>query len=191
MAATDVANDIANKLRPWPVQDWIVLAGEKSPGVAVVRGAETKRTWDIQNGYGTDGATLVFHGGELTKFDVDIFAWLPEHFSAWKRFARATLLPPTDRARVTSMSIEHPLLNDPPVSIQQVVVEGISQWEQDPEDMLWVRTIKFIQYRAPVPVLARPDVGPPGSPINVKPPVDIQVEEMRTNTAEIKFLSNQ
>ena len=45
-----------------PYQDYIVLAGQRSPGLAVVRGSDSPRKWDVRNGYGFSGATIVYTG---------------------------------------------------------------------------------------------------------------------------------
>jgi len=130
-----------------PSQDYIVLAGRRSPGFAEVRGCGSPRSWDVQQGYGFTGAVAIFTGEGLAKFEVDIYAWEPAHFVAWKEWAKATLAPPTPKNRSTSMAIEHPLLNDPPLTITQVVVEDVSQWEQDPDGGgLWCRTVKYGPY---------------------------------------------
>jgi hypothetical protein len=190
MAISDLAN-LADLLGGPPYQDYIVLAGERSPGLAHVRGAGSPRNWDIRAGYGFTGAVVVFTGTGLAKFDVDIFAWENEHFGAWKKFARRCLMAPAPGLRATSMSIQHPELNDPPLTITQVVVEDVTQWEQSPSDPgLWARAIKLIQYRKPTPILVKPAEGPPGSPINVKPPDDPEVALIKTKTEQIDKLAN-
>ncbi len=173
-----------------PIQDFIVLAGMASPGLAVVRGAGSPRSWDVQKGYGLTGATVVFTGEGLAKFDVDIFCWEPEHFAAWKVFAKATLAAPAPVRNPASLSIQHPALNDEPLSITQVEVEDVTQWEQDPDGGgLWVRTIKFLQYRKPRPVLVKPFEGPPGSPVVVQAPVDPQLILIGNLLGEVERLA--
>jgi hypothetical protein len=173
-----------------PHQDYIILAGAPSP-TAVVKGAGSPRRWDIRDGYGLTGSTVVFTGQGLAAFDVDIYAWEPEHFVLWQAFARLTLVNPPIGARPTSMSIAHPMLNDPPLSIKQVVVTNVTQWEQDPEGGgLFCRTISFLEYRKPRPALVKPFEGPPGSPVNVKPPVDPEVAQIAANQATIAALGN-
>lgn len=181
-----------------PHQDWIELAGEKSPGVAVVRGAGNPRNWDVRQGYGLTGATVIFTGVGLAKFEVDIFCWRNSHFEDWKKFAKKVLMAPASDAATAanagkkslSMAITHPALNDPPLSIKQVVVEDVTQWEQSPDaGGLWSRTIKFLEYRQPKPALVKPFEGPPGSPLAVKPPVDPKVMQIQANKAQIAKLA--
>jgi len=181
---------IADLLGGPPHQDYIILAGAPSPGLAVVRGAGSPRKWDVRDGYGLTGAVCVFMGEGLAAFDVDVFCWEPQHFLAWQAFARLTLANPPIGARPMSLSIEHPVLNDVPLSISQVVVTNVTQWEQAPDDTgLWVRTISFLQYRKPRPALVKPFEGPPGSPINVKPPVDPELLTIQANQASIAALA--
>lgn len=183
MSALSLAADLVGGP---PTQDWIELAGHRSPGLAVVRAAGTPRTWDIRQAYGFTGAVVTFTGAGLAKFEVDIYAWLPAHFSAWKTFAKATLAAPAPVRNPASLAIRHPVLTDPPLAIEQVVVEDVSQWEQNEDGGLWVRTIKFIQYKRPLPVLVTPLQGPPGAPIAVKPDPELaQIAENAKRIAEL------
>lgn len=181
---------VADALLPGPpYQDFIVLGGAPSPGLAVVKGAGTPRKWDIRDGYGLSGASVVFMGEGLTPFDVDIFAWLPAHFEQWKVFARLTIVNPPLGTRPTSLSIQHPVLQDPPLAISQVVVTNCTQWEQDPDGGgLFARTISFLQYRKPRPALVKPFEGPPGNPVVVAPPVDPELLAIQKQSAEIAAL---
>jgi hypothetical protein len=173
-----------------PNQDFIVLAGAPSPGAAVVKGAGSPRKWDVRDGYGLSGAVVVFMGQGLSAFDVDIFCWEPEHFLAWKLFATLTLTNPPIGARPTSMAIQHPALNDAPLSIKQVVVTNVTQWEQDPEGTgLWCRTISFLEYRKPRPALVKPFEGPPGSPVAVAPPASPDEVLIASLTATVAKLA--
>ena len=174
-----------------PQQDYIVLAGTPSPGKAVVRGASSPRKWDIQAGYGLTGATVIFNGEGLAQFDVDFYAWEPEHFVLWEVFAKLTLENPPIGARPTSMSIQHPALNSPPLKITQVVVTNVTQWDLSDETGEYMRTVSFLQYRKAKPALVKPLEGPPGSPVAVEPPIDPQEMLIRDQNAEIKRLSDE
>jgi hypothetical protein len=170
-------------------EDFIVLGGFRSPGLAVVKGAGSPRKWDVRAGYAFTGATVIYTGTDLAKFEVDIFAWEPDHFAAWEVFARAVLSPPVKAAPSYSLAIEHPALNNPPLSILQVVVEDVTQWAQEADGGgLFARTIKLLQYRAPVPVLVKPAQGPPGSPVAVRPPVDPREKIIAENSRRIEEL---
>ncbi len=173
-----------------PHQDFIVLAGAPSPGLAVLKQPGSPRKWDVRDGYGITGAVCVFMGEGLAAFDCDIFCWKDAHFVAWPIWARLCLVNPPIGARPTSMSIQHPILQDPPLKIDQVVVTNVTGWEQDPDGGgLWARTISFLQYRKPRPALVKPFEGPPGSPVVVPPPVDPELLQIQANSAAIAKLS--
>jgi hypothetical protein len=130
-------------------------------------------------------------GEGLATFDVDIFCWKPEHFLAWQLFARAVLTNPPIGGRPTSMSIQHPTLNDPALSISQVVVTDVGAWEQDPGGTgLWSRTLSFLQYRKPRPALVAPQEGVPGAPIAVVP-IDPEELLIKANARRIAALGGQ
>ena len=172
-----------------PAQDYVVIADHRSPGLAVVRGCNCPRNWDVQQGYAFTGATAIFTGEGLAKFDVDFYAWEPAHFAAWRTFAKLVLAPPTRETRSRSMSFEHPAVNDPPLSITQVVVEDATQWEQGPDGGgLYMRTVSFMQFRPRVPILVKAAKGPPPAPAVVKPPArpaEVVMQKLREQIASL------
>ncbi len=174
-----------------PNQDYIVLGGFPSPGLAVVKNAGTPRKWDVREPTYMSGGTCIFIGEALATFDVDIFCWETAHFVAWQFFAKMTLAPPGGQFGLPiSRSIQHPALNDYPLTISQVSVTNVSQWEQDPDGGgLWCRTISFLQYRAPKPAAAKVFEGPPGSPVVVPPPIDPQLMIIETQSTQITKLA--
>ena len=181
-----------------PYQDYFDLGGFRSPGACVVRAPNSPRKWDERQGHGFSGAFLVFTGAGLSRFEIDVYAWKDEHFLGWKIFAKGALMPPKISLGVdsflpsigknSSLPIKHPILNDEPHNIDQVVVEDVTGWEQD-DTGKWVRTIKFIQYKAPVPVLVKAFQGPPGSPIVVKPPANPTEEIIAAKNVTIGALN--
>ncbi|MDQ2782605.1 MAG: hypothetical protein M3Y26_08760 [Actinomycetota bacterium] len=137
-----------------PEQDYIILAAVKSPGRAYIKSAGSPRDWDIRKGYGFSGASVVFTGNGLAKFEVDIELWLPSHWLDWKAFAKL-LAKPGGLTPIVGLGISHPLLTTPPLSITSVVVEDVSQFVQN-EEGSHVCTIKFIEYKRPLPALSKP-----------------------------------
>jgi hypothetical protein len=175
----------------FPHQDYIVLSGLKSPGKAVIKSPGSPRKWDIQDGYGFTGATVIFNGEGLAEFDVDVFLWDDDQMTAWGVFARTCLFAPrpgTSRSAL-ALSIQHPILSSPPLTIFSVVVKNVTGWEQN-DDGLWACTISFVQYRAPLPVLVKPLEPPPGSPIAVEVPIDPDLIKIQKKSAEITALSD-
>jgi hypothetical protein len=136
-----------------PRQSHIVLASLKSPGVCRVRGANSPRDWDIRKGYGLTGATIVYTGDNLAKFSVDIQLWEDSQFLEWEIFAKILEKPKTRIA--PALGIQHPMVNMAPWGITSVVVEDVDQFE-DNDEGLFMATIHFIQFRKPLPMLARP-----------------------------------
>ena len=172
-----------------PIQDYIVLAGMRSPGRVIVKGASAPRKWDTAPAYGLSGSSSIYIGSEVAKFDVEIACWEPEHFVAWEVFARATLQEPTAFGpSALSMSIQHPQLNDAPLKIKQVVVTNVTQWDQPDDDGLWVRTISFLEFRQRKQAIVKAFEGPPGSPVNVPAPVDPELQLIAAGTVTIAGL---
>jgi hypothetical protein len=64
--------------------------------------------------------------------------------------------------RPKAFGIKHPILTTLPLKITSVVVEDVTQMEQD-EDGAWRCTIKFLEYRAPKPALGKPRCDSGGS----------------------------
>jgi hypothetical protein len=142
-----------NPLDDADLYDYIVLAGQRSPGLCDVSGASAPREWDIRKGYGLSGATVVYTGDGLAKFTVRLFFWETSHFDEWERF-RVLVKKPPRGVRPKAQDIAHPFLEE--LGITSAVVEDELQWTQ-PEPGLFAKDIKFLQYRAPLPTLAKPD----------------------------------
>jgi len=159
-----------------PRVDYIILNGLKSPGRAIIRGAGTPRDWDIRKGFGFSGATVVFVGDNLAKFSVEIFLWdFPKHWLEWQRFSKVLERPPAPGDATTlgdggflpsvspkALSIVHPVLNMGPLHITSVVIEDVTQFEQD-ETGGFRCEIKMLQFRKPKPMLAKPDAATPAA----------------------------
>lgn len=177
---------VADLLTGFPQQPYIVLGALQSPGVATVKGLGSPRNWIIQQGWGFTGATVVFGGKELATFDVDIELWLPEHFIQWNLFA-TILAPPLPGLAGVALGILHPIVNGPPHGVHEVVVKDVSQPVQNDLGR-WTYTIKFLEYKKPLPALSRPIAAIPavGTPV---PTAQTQAEvEMQALAAEAKAL---
>lgn len=172
----------------FPRQDYIMLGGVQSPGCATITGAGCPRTWDVRQGYGYSGAIVVFTGDGLAKFDVHIDLWLPSHFAEWNRFAKICLAKAPLGTKPKAMDIAHPLLNMEPLKITSVVVEDVSQFEQD-EFGLWTCTIKLLQYRAPKPALGKPLAAIPNAVTKAPTAQDAAELEIQRLTAQFSALA--
>lgn len=146
--------DLLNSGTP-PIQDFILLNGEKSPGVCTVTGAGSPRTYDKQKGWGFSGATLIYTGDDLSDFDVLIALWEKSHWGEWNKFARLLEKAPTG-IRPKALDIVHPQLNRSPLKITQVVIRDVTQFDQS-KTGLWTCRIPFTSWRAPKKALGKPD----------------------------------
>lgn len=146
--------------------DYIMIGGDVSPGKATVHGALIQRGWDIRKGYASTGATLAPTGDQPAKFGIRFEFFEDEEIDAWEVFAKkyfsaaVRFEPGTIKPR--ALGIAHPLLNSPPLSISEVVVEEVSQLEQD-DTGLWSTEVKFIQYRKPVQAADPPKASIPAA----------------------------
>lgn len=146
--------------------------GQWSPGVCEVAGAGTPRDWDIRKGYGFTGATIIYTGDNVARFDVAIRIWTQTQLDEWREFYRTFLQkPPRNVTTVTSSSpflptvqpkalrISHPVLDE--LGINDVVVEDVTQFVQI-KSGVWELVVKLLQYRAPIAMLGKPSGPVPG-----------------------------
>lgn len=158
----------------------------QSPGVATVKGLNNPRNWTVQQGYGYTGASVVFAGTGLSKFTVDIDLWLPEHFILWNLFAQI-LAPPKPGPLGFALGIKHPIINGPPHGITEVVVEDVSQPVQSDLGK-WTYTISFLQYRKPIPTIARPIAAIPANEVTQPTAKDAAEVTIAASVAQSKTL---
>lgn len=162
----------------FPEQNYVVIGGHKSPGVATPVKAGSPFKWDERPGYGLTGATLVPMGGGLSSFDILIDLWRPSQFKEWDVFSKLVLEQPPKPPY--GHGIIHPLLNRSPLLIKSVVIENVSQFEQD-DYGLWTCAISVKAYRAPAPILIKPAAPTPGLPQKLptaKDEFEVQMEKL-------------
>lgn len=129
--------------------DHILLAGQRSPGLAVVTNADSLRRWDERRGYALSGARVVFRGIGLARPVVTLRLLSAEDWAAWHEWRPLVQRPPVgERAR--AQDIWHPILED--LEIVSVVVENVLQPVQV-ADGEWNVVLKFIEFRRPIPTL--------------------------------------
>jgi hypothetical protein len=81
--------------------DYILLAGQRSPGVAEVIGADSPSRWDEQRGYGLSGARLRYRGAALSRPTVTLRLFTDAHFDEWKGWSELVLREPSPAASDT------------------------------------------------------------------------------------------
>jgi len=169
--------------------DHFLLAGKKSPGIAEILGLGSPRKWDIKKGYGTSGATTVYAGDDVAKFSAKIFLTTTADWDAWHAFAPLVEKAP-DGSKPKALDIWHPQCEQK--DIRSVVVEDVVGPSRDGDDGRWVVEIKFIQYRAPKPAMAKPkgsSSGGGGSGAKGSPEEDERDRLIRELTQQVKDLA--
>ena len=126
--------------------DFVLIGGQKTPGIADVEEAGSPRAWDERRGYGLSGATLVFRGLELAAFKVLVRLYTAEDWAAWHDFAPIVARPP-EGERATALDVTHPLLEA--VGIHAAVVTDLVQPKQT-RDGEWTIEIRMKEFRSPV-----------------------------------------
>ena len=152
-------------------QDYVMLGGQRTPGIATITGFRRPRRWDVRSSDGMAGANLVYRGQPLMTGKLIILLTSTEDFRAWESFRTVLApLPPvpataTDaifvRQRGKFLDISHPQLDE--LNIHRVVVEEDGQLEQT-DDGQWTVEISLKEHRPPVRVIQRPVATTSGSP---------------------------
>jgi hypothetical protein len=148
----------------------VVVNGLVSPGRARIQGAGIVYTWEIRQGYGRSGATVVGMGRGLSKFTLFIDMWEPTHFLIWEVF-KAMLEPPKPMMPALAVDMQNPILAD--LGIASVVVEERGQIEKG-DNGVWTVASKILEYRKPLPALIKPrgSIPAPGGAVAAKTEAD-------------------
>jgi hypothetical protein len=154
---------------PWdplttPV-DHVLIAGQRSPGIAEIEGFGSPREWDERRGYALSGATQMYRGNRLATGKVLLRFTTPQHWADWDTFRRVVQRAPSGE-RAHALDIWHPFLEM--LEITSVVVLDVKQpRETAPGE--WTIEIELREYRRPQVAAAIPDgsqdrAAPNGSP---------------------------
>ncbi len=172
-----------------PREDFIILGADKSPGRATIVSPGSPREWDIRKGYGFSGASTVFIGNGLAKFDVLVDLWQPVQYSDWDRFAKKYLQKAPIGLRPMAYGISHPVLNTAPLNISSVVVEDVV-FEGTDDYGLDTWRIKFLEFRAPKPALGKPLAAIPAATKPLPTAQDAADREIQAKIATLKSLAS-
>jgi hypothetical protein len=128
--------------------DFIVLGGQKSPGLCDVSGAGSPRKWDQAQGYGMTGAVSRYLGAALSEFSVKFRLYGPNNppspdWKAWNDFEKLLMKPPVG-ARARALDIWHPELER--LKIKAVGVVDVGQAYQS-DNGEWTIEVKFIEFK--------------------------------------------
>lgn len=134
--------------------DYILLAGQRSPGIAEVRGADSERDIQERKGYGLSGARSVYKGIKLIKPTVVVRLSTEKDWEEWHAWKPLLDRPPTGQ-RARALDIWHPILEDQGVT--SVLIAKVGQPERTKDDGEWSITINMTEWRPPQPALSSPD----------------------------------
>lgn len=130
--------------------DHVLLANERSPGIATVTRLSSKYQWDIRRGFALSGARAVFKGLGLAEFSVVLQLVEQADWDNWHAWRPLVSAPPVgERAR--AKDIWHPKLED--IGVTAAVVQEMGSPEPVGDTNIFSIEIKFIEYRAPVRVV--------------------------------------
>lgn len=163
--------------------DYVVLAGQRSPGVCEVVGGTSPRRWDERRGFGLSGATVVFHGVGLAKPLLRIRLFTEQHWSDWATWRELVQRPPLGE-RPRAMDIEHPILED--LGVRSVVVEDVTQPTQT-GDGEWTVEVKLIEFRRPEIALATPS----GAAQSTVDPLDREILDLTETVNTLAALDTE
>lgn len=158
--------------------DYILLANQRSPGIAEVNATNSPRRWDERRGYALSGARVVYRGIGLARPIVTLRLYTEDDWNDWHEWRQIVQRPPVGE-RAHALDIWHPILED--LNINSVVVEDVLQPKQT-ADGEWSIDIKFIEYRRPVLNLEVPE----GSEERSDDPVDQLIENL---TGQVQALA--
>lgn len=154
--------------------DYVVLSGQRSPGVAELAGAASPRKWDVRKPHGGSGATVVYTGTDVSRFKLTLRLYTVQHWTDWHAWKALVTRPPAGE-RPRALDIRHPLLDD--LGITSVVVEDLLQPRQTKDDE-WTIEVHLLEYKPPVRALARPD-GSDAAP-TITDPVELRIQALTT-----------
>ncbi len=135
--------------------DYVLVAGQRTPGLCDVQNAGSPRQWDERRGYGLSGASLVFRGIGLASFTLRIRLYSEQDWTDWHAFAPVVQRPPTGE-RATALDVVHPILEE--VGIRSAVVEDLLAPAQG-EDGEWTIEIRMKEFRGRPEVTVAPVEG--------------------------------
>jgi hypothetical protein len=147
--------------------DYVLLAGQRSPGIAEIVGASSPRRWDERRGTYLSGGTWIFRGLGLASFKLLLRLYTEQDWIDWATFRELVQRPPVfERAR--ALEIVHPILED--LGIVAVIVKDVMQPVQT-GDGEWTIEIPLAEYRRPQVQVSRQD-GTADQPAEPEDPAD-------------------
>lgn len=153
--------------------DQLYVLAQPSPGITVIEGSSiAPRKWEERGGYGLTGATLVFLGLGLGKFDAIHSFYDKADWEAWAEWLKIVSAPPVGK-RPRALDVSHPWLEMFNVFKAVVLDNGTPR---QTEDGLWQVVYSWQAFRSPKFALAKPE-GAQATPLD---PVDANLDARTT-----------
>lgn len=134
--------------------DYVLVAGQRTPGLATIEGAVSKRRIAIRMSYALTGGVAVYRGFELVKFQIKIRLYSSEDWQAWESFRSLIARPPIG-VRAKALDVTHPILEE--LGVSQALVESVSQPQRTDDSGEWTIVVSMIEYQKPKPALSVPE----------------------------------
>lgn len=160
--------------------DFVLVNGQRTPGIAEVTDADAEVHWDSRQGYGLSGAFPIGGWNELVKFQINIRLITHQDWVAWDAFRRIVKKAPAGKYP-RSLNVTHPWLAMQDVSA--AVVTGVYQPKPIDDDTVWLARIGMLEWRRPKLQLVKPEAAAPTAPLD---PIDAQI---LSNQQQIEKLS--
>lgn len=154
----------------------ILIDGTRSPGAIAqdgIQGFDREIGWDVQQGKGIAGATLIRTSQPPARGTIEFLLWTAAHFAAWGSF-RSSLI--SAKIGGNSLTIYYPTFAD--INLTSVVVNKISPITHKGRKLYSV-TVEFIEWLKPVaspPKQTQKSLGtPPNPPGDTPDPQDVTI----------------
>lgn len=132
--------------------DYVLVAGQRSPGTTEVQGAGSPREWEKRKSRGRSGASLVYVGLDLAEFALVTRVTTPEEYQAYRQWLSSFAVRPPTGEEAAAVAVWHPFLEE--CSIAAAVVKDTPQPEQL-ADGEWTLKVVMTEYREPRRALTR------------------------------------
>lgn len=138
MAATNPLDD---------PQDYVKIAGRRTPGLCEIVGASSPRNWEELGGSGWSGGILLYRGIKLSHFSIRLYLYDSrkpyDDWSDWLAFRPLVMKRPTI-GKPNAYDCVHPFLND--LGITALVIEDVRAPDQV-DHGVWMIELMCIEFR--------------------------------------------
>ncbi len=167
---TDFGDQLLNTLLngAFPAVDTVVIGNDEMPGQWLLQSTKREFLWQKQQGYGLNGARLLFTGLQNVEFSFLARFWDPKDWAAFnnkyrsKYFSAAVVALGAQKGY--ALGITHPELNA--IGVKSAVLKSTPVFTNNGRG-LYSALVEFIEFRGPPqiaqesPDAALPNAGPP------------------------------